>query len=495
MVNAQTFRFLNVIGDVRDESGWNDTSRSRLWCYNSHYFDDLNAIGAPTRAPWHRALIGQWIAENPAAAGAGWESYPTSLRIVNWIKWSVARVGRGGDGLDETARDSLAMQVRWLAKRLEIHLLGNHLWANAKALAFAGAYFGGDEADGWLSTGLDLLERELEEQILPDGGHFERSPMYHAIVLEDVLDLINLLRLFDGAVLARLERRLQPVAVRMLRWLQVMTHPDGQIALFNDAAFGIAPCEAELRAYARRLGVPVNEEPLATVEALPQSGYVRLQNARAVIICDVAPLGPDYLPGHAHADTLSFEFSLDGSRVVVDSGTSTYAAGGERHRQRGTAAHNTVEVNQLDSSEVWGSFRVARRAQPFAVRWGGGALGQWVEGAHDGYRRTSGRVTHHRRWTLQDSAFTIDDRLDGSFLSAVAALHLHPGVSVGGVQPGDHVTGLVLPNGRTVAVTTTPLAELSAHPSTWHPEFGIAKASVALRVPMAGPSLSIRLSW
>ena len=83
------------------------------------------------------------------------------------------------------------MQVRFLRKRLEIHLLGNHLFANAKALVFAGLYFTGNEADEWLGKGLAILEREVPEQVLRDGGHFERSPMHHGIILEDLLDLLN----------------------------------------------------------------------------------------------------------------------------------------------------------------------------------------------------------------------------------------------------------------------------------------------------------------
>src|SRR5262249_6854070 len=146
---------------------------------------------AGSRADWHRDLIKRWIAENPPGAGNGWEPYPISLRVVNWIAWSLA-----GGKLDEVACDSLATQVRVLGASLEYHLLGNHLLANAKALVFAGCYFTGPEAEAWLTAGLSLLQRELAEQILADGGHFERSPMYHAIILEDVLDLVQLARIF-----------------------------------------------------------------------------------------------------------------------------------------------------------------------------------------------------------------------------------------------------------------------------------------------------------
>jgi uncharacterized heparinase superfamily protein len=495
LLDRHTFRFLNVDGVVRDAADWDAADRSRLWRYNAHYFDDLNAAGATSRATWHRALIAQWIAQNPAASGPGWESYPTSLRISNWIKWSVAAVAGGEPGLDAEATQSLATQLRWLSKRLEIHLLGNHLWTNAKALVFGGMFFSGDEGAAWLQSGIALVERELDEQILPDGGHFERSPMYQAIVLEDVLDLLNLARAIPDLLAGDLETKLRATAIRMHRWLRVMTHPDGQIALFNDAALAVAPSEGALSEYARRLRVPVDLDPLGAVEALPESGYVRLQNARAVVICDVGEVGPDYLPGHAHADTLSFELSLDGRRVIVDTGISTYDIGPERQSQRSTHAHNTVEVDQIDSSEVWGGFRVARRAHPLGVRWGSDTESLWLEGAHDGYRRTAGRVTHHRRWQLDESALTITDRLAGTYDSAVSALHLHPSVQVDvGRVKGSEAT-LVLAGDKTISLTAVPSAGLEVQSTTWHPEFGVSEKNTVLRVRFVERSLATRLKW
>ena len=122
---------------------------------NLHYFDDFNAEGAVERLEWHRALIERWVAENPPGLGTGWEPYPTSLRIVNWIKWALF-----GNELKPEWRHSLAVQVRWLGKRLEYHLFGNQLFANAKALVFAGLYFGGPEAERWLAKGAAILGRQ-----------------------------------------------------------------------------------------------------------------------------------------------------------------------------------------------------------------------------------------------------------------------------------------------------------------------------------------------
>ena len=187
MLDADRFRFLHSDGRVQSAADWNAPAHDKLWLYNLHYFDDLNAPGSADRTPWHRQLIDRWVHENPPGVGNGWEPYPTSLRIVNWIKWALA-----GNELAPAWRHSLAVQTRWLRRHVEWHLLGNHLFANAKAMVFAGLYFSGDEAQEWLDKGLSILKRELPEQVLADGGHFERSPMYHSIILEDLLDMILL---------------------------------------------------------------------------------------------------------------------------------------------------------------------------------------------------------------------------------------------------------------------------------------------------------------
>jgi uncharacterized heparinase superfamily protein len=462
-----------------------DASRGRLWLYNLHYFDDLTSRGFEERREWHESLIARWIRENRAGVGAGWDSYPTSLRIANWIKWRLSsppppgRADQHGSA-DQQMLDSLAMQVRWLGKRLETHLLGNHLWANAKALLTAGLFFDGAEADEWQRRGLGLLAAELDEQLLPDGGHFERSPMYHAIVLEDILDLVQLSEVFPGVLPSPFVPRLKLVAPRMLRWLRVMSHPDGLVALFNDAAFGVAAPWSALADYAEGLAVDVDRRALQPVESLPDSGYVRLGNDRAVVLCDLAPVGPDYQPAHAHADTLSFELSIDGRRVIVNGGTSTYTPGPERTRQRGTAAHSTVEIDHANSSDVWGGFRVARRARPFDVNCGISEQAVWAEGAHDGYQHRSGRVVHRRSWSLESTSLTVTDRVDGAFTRAVARFILHPDVA-GGAEA--------------VVFQCEPQVPIVRVPATWHPEFGRSLGTEAVQVTLTTPRVATTLRW
>lgn len=485
MVAPGRFRFLNVEGDLAD-LGWCGPRAEKLWRYNQHYFDDLSAKDAEHRRAWHLSLIERWIADNPAPSGDGWEPYPTSLRIVNWLK---ARFS--GVELSPAAQASLAVQTRWLCRRLEWHLLGNHLFVNAKALIFAGLAFDGPEADAWIAKGLAILQEQLAEQVLPDGGQFERSPMYHALALEDVLDLINAWRHAapDRPQPPSHDARWTETASRMLHWLRVMQHPDGRGACFNDSAHGIATPHAELERYAAALGIVSRQPPPESgVVHLPDTGYVRLAQPHAVCFVDVAPVGPSYLPGHAHADTLSFELSLHGRRVIVNGGTSVYGAGPRRLQERGTASHSTVQVAGQNSSEVWSGFRVGRRAYPRDVRIERHAL----RAAHDGYTWLPGKPLHRRSWAWAPRALQVEDEVTVPTLPALARYHLAPGLQLCAAGPTVwQVLDASEEIARVIVITGKPRVE----PSTHAPEFGVVLDTCCLAVELVAGRAQTRWQW
>lgn len=489
LVSQWRFRFLNEEHDLK--SDWNDPAWPRLWRYNLHYFSDLNSAQSNQCDGVYRDLIHKWITENPAPIGAGWEPYPLSLRVVNWFKWTLA-----GNTPDQEMVASLAIQIRQLFRTVEYHLLGNHLFENAKALVYAGLCFEGPEARRWLDKGLAILKVELAEQILDDGGHFERSPMYHALVLEGLFDLINITNAFPDVLSPDQQtevKRWRELASVMLEWLDAMTHPDGEIVLFNDAALGVAPQPVRLAAFADRLGIAHNRSQSQPVLHLRDTGYLRVQAGPATAFLDAGPLGPDYLPAHGHADTLTFELSLHGRRVLVDTGVSTYQAGPERLRQRGTAAHNTLLVDDEDSSEVWDAFRVARRARVFDVEVESSPDGVAVAAAHDGYLRLTGRVVHRRKWKLAKDSLTIEDIVTGRGEHDVRlAIHVHPDFSVFVDE-----AGLVIIQDRgssaiaRISFDAWLVTEIASY--DYHPEFGISLPAQKIVSHWSG-SLTVRLS-
>ncbi len=418
MVGTTQFEILNRDFRLEHASDWNRSDDDKLTLYHLHYFDDLNAESTVERRSLHRELVERWIDENPPVSGNGWEPYPLSLRIVNWIKWQMRE-----SSLSHRALESLYAQARVLYQTVEYHLLANHILANAKALCFAGYFFEGNEAASWLRRGRKILDEQLEEQILDDGGHFELSPMYHSIVLEDVLDLVNLLRAYDDGA----HEKIGALVSGMLHWLALMTHPDGALSYFNDSTSDVAATLSALEDYAVRLGIDVPLEAQNGIRSLPQSGFVRFDDDDLAMIIDVGRLGPDYQPGHGHCDCLSFELSRCSNRVLVNTGISTYKVCDRRMVERGTSSHNTVSVNSSEQSEIWSAFRAGRRAFPVDVSVGD----TFVSAGHDGYSHVG--ITHHRDIRFAEGSVRVLDEVSSRHperVPATAHWHFHPDVTV-----------------------------------------------------------------
>lgn len=412
---------------VGDPPDW-ECEAPLLWLFNLHYFAWLHRLPPEEQ----RRLVLDWIERYPPSAlRPGWMPYPLSLRLRAWAALPLADGWADADRARLLA--SIEAQAECLADTLEHHLRGNHLLESAITLKLLAACFRGPAVARWQRRADALLGAELGEQFLLDGGHVERSPMYHARLAHGLLDLVNALPEADEARL-RIEQRLPAI----LRFVAAMRHPDGEIALFNDAALGIAPEPGTLLDYAARLGLAT---PAFGSGSFPDTGYHVWRGGNDALFVDAGPLGPDYLPAHGHGDIFSYELSLDGRRVVVDGGTSSYEAGEERDWLRSTRAHNTVEIAGVDQAEFFGAFRVGRRGRPHDVVARVTPKGIHVSGWHDGYRRLAGAPRHHRELELvAPAALAVWDRVESSVPhAAVSRVRLAPGTRVG-LEPAGGAT-------------------------------------------------------
>ena len=454
---------------------WGVTALPLLWRYHLHYHDFLWSLEF---ADARRTAL-HWIEHHgPGRWQVGWEPYPTSLRLANWCALFLGRHRERtlADGAFAAALwSSVRGQANHLRRRLEWHLLGNHLFENGIALAVAGSCFAHPEAASWLRTGVKVLERELPEQVLDDGGHFERSPMYQQRVLHG-LRLLACTR--DG----ELRDLVRPYVGRVESALARLRHPDGGIALVNDSALE----ENTLCGDSSRYTAP---EPPVGPFALVDSGYYGARTSDGhYVVCDAGPIGPDYQPGHGHADLLSFELSLRGARVVVDSGVSTYEAGAMRDYCRSTRAHNTVEIEGQNQVEVWAAFRVGRRCAPRDVDWQELPDGFLLSARHDGYRHLPGRPTHARtfRWHAGGRLEVSDSVESTRPVRSVARLHFHPDCRIKELN-GDACT-IRTPGGR-VRVEWSGWADAAEDDSVYCPRFGVEIPNPCLRFSSAVASL------
>ena len=489
--NPTTFDILNKTYNLL-EIGWDGRETSKLWRYNQHYFDDLNAKNSFFRRKWHQDLISNWIEKNNVGEGTGWEPYPTSLRIVNWIKW-----GLKNNKHNNIFLQSLVIQARWLNKKIEWHLLGNHLFANAKALIFAGFFFTGKEAEGWLYKGWKIALEEMSEQILSDGGHFELSTMYHSIFLEDILDIINIMNKYPKLVDNSYHEICVRASIKMMDWLQKMSHPDGEISFFNDSSIGIAQSPNELKLYAKKLGIKssINKKYYNNLSYnhLKESGYISLQTKNLSIFLDVAKIGPEYLPGHGHADILSFEMSMFSKRFFVNGGTSEYDSGKIRFKERSTSSHNTVTINDQNSSQIWSSFRVAKRAEPtgLKIKKSNGCI--FINCSHDGYKTIPGKPIHTRYWKINKNEIEIKDEIVGNFDFAKSHFHLHPDIKIEYIDECKWV--LKHPDIKKDIIMTISEGTVKLDKSYYSPQFGCRLPTKCLTIQFTSSNVVVHIAW
>ena len=414
---------------------------------NLHYMEYLEAFEDKIFS----YAVRDWIRQNPPYTKEywmeSWNSYCVSIRPMVWMQQFALRKERLDPELKEEILGSIYQQIRFLVRNLELDLKGNHLIKNCKALIWAGSFFSGRESEGWLARGIKILNRELKEQILPDGLHYERSPAYHLQVFAGLLECY---RAIDSPEekkeLAEVLRRMAAAAVNL-------THPDGLISLFNDGGLHMGYGTGEVLAVYNELIGPI-PDPDDQIK-FAAAGYYGYRDGGDYLLVDCGEIGPDYLPAHGHGDLLAFEWDLGGKRVIVDAGVCEYYPGEMRSYSRSTRAHNTLTVADADQCEFWKAFRVGRRARPRVDHssWKNGVF--IFEGAHDGFRYLDGNPIHIRRIEAGANRLNIEDRVDGGAGQDVKARFLcHPDndlslkdnvcyIKVGDIEVRMETTGLV----------------------------------------------------
>ena len=461
---------------------WRGLDVPKLWAYNLHYFDFARdvALGYPdpasAEAKQVREWMLDWIDRNANFEPVAWDAFPLSVRLMNW---SLILALYGWD--DFRLLESVHLQLDYLAKHPEYDLRGNHLLKNAAALTVAGTLVNSTHR----KAGLALLKKEARAQFLADGGHVERSPMYHGQALLDLL--------LARAVLETNPDWLAEATQRGVAFLHGLAHGDGRCPQFNDGAVEEAPTPATVLALSHKYywGVPV---PSGSV-AFKKSGFYRMApgGGAGLLFVKAGDSTVNHQPGHAHSDLLSFEYSLGNHRVLVNSGTHGYARSPYRDHCRSTAAHNTVRINGQEQLEHWSTFRVGRRIHGAASKWDAS-----VPSLRASHQTIQG--PRHERSVTWDARgwWRIVDAVSGRGALAVESfLHLHPDCAVAPldtklpvrlsaayrVSAGGAAVTLLVAGGERVALVRAS----EGNPQGWYfPRFGSALPAAAVVLEAQG---------
>ena len=410
------FSFLNQTRELPWPIHWNDPQWPRLWQFHLHYFDwarewlkdALSTGNWPAQSAALQLLLDSWIAYNPPGRGDGWHSYTLSLRTRNWIA-----LFRACPALATSKRlQSLWQQLCWLQAHPEHCHGGNHWLENLTALAIGGLQFDGPKASRMHHRAMRLLQRELRQQVLSDGGHEERSASYHLLMLDRLGELVQALQASSGHQHPWLMETLEAMA----NWVELIRLETGESPRFNDSAADAAPPLDVVLSFAKVLlpqRSPLAHYPLhqAVLTDLPDTGWTFLRPGHGwqlVFKCGIPC--PNHLPPHVHSDQLSFELCHHGRWILSEAGTSIYGNGPERIYERSGAAHNVLQIGVecapgairwIEPVDVWNGFRAGRKAKP--RNRASGQINQGVcfaEGSHNGFDHIG--ASHHRRVTLSD---------------------------------------------------------------------------------------------
>ena len=402
-----TFTFLNKAKQF-STIDWNFSEYGKLWTYNLNYFDFLQQKNLSKEQGVE--LIHDFCS-NSTVLKDGYEPYPISLRTINWVKFLSLHGIR-----DEKIDQQLYNDLHRLAGQLEYHILANHLFENGFGLLFGSYYF---QDEKLYKSAEKIIRSQLQEQILPDGGHYELTPMYHQIILYRILDCYQLVskNVWKNH---ELSSELKDAASSMLGWLSEMQFSCGAVPLVNDSTNSIAPTPSELFGYAKALGISKKCTPLK------ESGYRIFRSDELELLVDVGQIAPAYQPGHSHADSLQFILHYRKNPIIIDTGISTYEKNERRQLERSTSSHNTITINKENSSQVWSGFRVGKRAYVKILE----ENKSTIVASHNGYR-TFG-ISCQRVFQINESVITISDSVTGKTKGKLIEghLHFHPNVIV-----------------------------------------------------------------
>ena len=396
-----------------------------------------------------RSVVNDWIVVHGRRLhGIAWEPDVAAQRLIAWLSHSPVVLQGTDSGFYRRFMRSLVFHVRYLRRIAATARDGDVRFRVRIALAMSSVAMPVSKAT--LRRAGQALDREIDRQILPDGGHISRNPR---AALDLLLDLLPLRQTYVNLG-HDVPSRLIPGIDRMYPALRFFRHQDGDLALFNGATSTLAN---ELMSVLR-----YDESAGQLFKALPHTKYHRLAAGPTVVIIDTgAPLSTD-LSRTAHAGCLSFEMSSSKYRFIINAGAPKFA--GDRYAQiaRATAAHSTVTLDDTSSSQ----FSKSRALGPVMV---GGVRKVIVEraetedgrdsvrAAHDGYLSTFG-YCHERELTLNATGTILTGR-DRFFVPeakkyqpkgegrASARFHIHPAISL--LQAENDSVLLISPDGET----------------------------------------------
>ena len=450
------------------ETPFSSKPPSNEWFDQSHRFRWLRhhrAIDTELARANAIALIADWTELWGNQLGStAWRSDIVAARLISWFCHAPhLTADMGLDGKKKLLR-SMSRQTRYLQHNAPHMRDGYPRLLAIIALAYGSVCLSGREKV--IKSAAKDLDRELERQILPDGGHISRNPVVLVYLLADLLPLQETYHEIGNTASTKLTSAID----RMLSALRFFSHSNGELAQFNGT--GLTP--AKLMENVVQFSTARGEPP----RSAPQSGYERLSAGKTVVLVDTGKPAGRTVSHSAMAGTLSFELSRGPIRFIANCGVPDISQQSYMVYARATAAHSTATIDDTSSSRFAGNSGLYKMLPSPLIRGPENVSSHRldekehlaVEAQHDGYRHRYA-VIHKRELALSgdgsiftgcDSFLPTKSHLPASLVAAIR-FHLPATVSVSKLTSG-HSILIAAPNNEAWIFTCTD-AEVSLEES------------------------------
>jgi len=399
--------------------------------------------------------IEDWITKNPVEMSVNWTcAMEVAIRACNWI------IGyyffKNCPKIDKEFwikyNKALYLHGKYIFENLEKaeQYNGNHYLSDLAGIIWLGLYFKNFEYDKedaknnpkiWLNFGLTEFEKEMKNQVNPDGTDYEASTAYHCLVTE--------LFLFTSILCSKnnitFSKKYMDKLEKMVDFIMNITKSNGYIPLLGDMDSGRFIILSDYRNLDKRdfryliaLGgeyfnrsdfkfyssnnnltffwcfenipkIEIKEKQLINLKskAYKDGGYYILRNDKIYLIIKCGPNGMNGNGGHTHNDQLSFELNISGKDFIIDPGTYVYTADYKlRNLFRSTSIHNTVQVGNFEQNtfEEKELFRINNETNAQLINFNN----NYFKGLHYGYKNKAGIIAE-REVKLEDNKIIITD--------------------------------------------------------------------------------------
>ena len=427
-IESGRFVFAGQAVDTGDISPFSIIPPSRDWARQLHGFGWLRHLrsrgGSNSAFPVHR-LIEEWLQNPGEGVDQAWAPAVVARRIMSFLSQSNLILRDADHEFYQLFIRSLLRQARSLRGNLA-STDGVVRLQVVIALAMTGLSL--SNQDKLTRFGLDRLDSELDNQILPDGGHISRNP---AALIAILVDLLPLRQAMIARGLNPSDRAVRTIE-RMMPMLRFFRHSEGSFCHFNGMTASATDLIATILAYDEALGRPVM--------SAGYSGYERIEADDSVLIVDAGAPPAIAFSQEAHAGTLALEFSSGPQLLLVNCGAPANRYGELRRAARVTAAHSTATLNDEASCLFSGPEADAQIvAGPRAVECKRKTLSDGavcLAMSHDGYMRSHGWL-HSRFLSLATDGFQLNGVDDfkpvtgqAPTLPFTVRFHVHPSVEI-----------------------------------------------------------------